>query len=211
MILVAILLAGCGGGSDHPAPATTSLPPIPSSYSGDGEVFFDGANYTLFTSTTTPPRGAYLSVGVPTSGGEYVAILDFPLGTLPTGVTIARADLDLSYLNLDPAALLSVELVDVDAGVGHPITFYSGAALWPSDASGLPTLLSVQRTVPTTTALGARILLDVTSLLDFAQVNNFSRFQVRIALAGSSALAHVTIDDPASGSGLFPYLDVDYF
>lgn len=96
----ALILAGCGG-DDHHGPALIVTDVISEGGTNDGDITFDGVNYSVFTSNLSP-NTVLVNFG---AGTETRGFITFSLATIPTTASIQRATVFLPIFRATPAGL----------------------------------------------------------------------------------------------------------
>jgi len=204
--ILVIALSACGGGDNRnitgpgfvgiddstadTAPLLTVTYPDPldprvevteqifSDPAADGDIAFDPVN-SIFTITAgaTP-----LFFGVDSSDSdlpEYRTFLTFPLDTVPLGVTITFASVELFVTQVSFAGTVPTFLDLVQYGFLNPALDF--------DAPFLDSLtLDFFSSDP-----GNFVLIEVTPLMETAQVWELPDFQIRLSLAGGVPVAGV--------------------
>jgi hypothetical protein len=208
--VLALFLAGCGGGSDGPPVFTAT---ILSDQPSDGDIAFD----SIANSFTVSQGPDTLFFGIDSLGPnqpEYRAFLDFPLDgstqqdIIPPGATITFAEVRLSVVSVEFAGRIPTLLELVSYPVGGlslsdfnspPLTFPGGAPasrnfdFFSSDA-------------------GFDVAIEVTSLMREALSRGLADFQLRFLLDFvPNPVGFVGIDDPPTVIVTAPKLIVRYF
>jgi hypothetical protein len=198
-LVLAATLTGCGDGSDNPP---TVVVGIFSSPSVDGDISFDGVNFT--PATASGAGAGTVLAGIDAIGSpEFRGFLTFPLDAIPTTATIVSATLEITIneVILPPLPSTSVpmflDLVSFSVPPGltgsfeynqSPITF---------------------RTIDFfSTDVGKTLIIDVTNLMREAQARSLFDFQVRFVLETSLNLGLIGIEDPTTTT---PHITVEYF
>jgi len=206
LALTMVVLAGCGGGGDGSHESTpVFVAQTLSDQTADGDIVFSApAAYAVSSALTT---GSVLAGVDPSSGDEFRGFLDFPLRGVhgvPLGATIESATLEIfiDSLVIPPPDRTLPMLIDL-------VTFQP-PALIESDFDRLaqPALLTMPFDF-LTTDVGAFVVIDVTALMDEAQIEGLPDFQLRLLLDFSAAAGLVEIDDAAASTA--PLLTVAYF
>lgn len=204
-LVLAATLTDCGGGSDNPP---TVVVGIFSSPSVDGDISFDGVNFTPATASGAGAGTVLAGIGA-IGSPEFRGFLTFPLdgsdgqSRIPTTATIVSATLEITIneVILPPLPATSVpmflDLVSFSVPPGltgsfeynqSPITF---------------------RTIDFfSTDVGKTLIIDVTTLMQAAQVRSLFDFQVRFVLETSLILGRIGIEDPTTTT---PHITVEYF
>jgi len=200
-LVLTAALAGCGGTT-----STTTVAQTFSDLNADGDIAFTApATYTF--SQDILPRPGNVFFGLDGAGSEFRAFLDFPLdgstggGVVPSGATIVSADIEVFINNVSLASTVPT-LVDL---VPFPITH-----LTPTDFNSIP-LATRSSFNFLRSDIGNFVRIDVTSLMQEAQRQGLSNFQVRFLLdlvPGAGGL--VEIADGVS-TATAPLLTVEYF
>jgi hypothetical protein len=171
IISYTVFLSGCGGGGGND---NNSLPPtyetqILSNPSYDGDI-------ELATSVYTIAQGNILSVfaGIdPATSSETRAFLDFSLANVPNNAIIYSAKLDLfinSVNSLGRTIPIRIDLVSL-----VPPTLVGS----DFDRNVQPALSSVTSDI-FLSDVGHHVIIDITPLIDKAQILGLTYFQVRI-------------------------------
>ena len=198
-LVLAVALAGCGGGSDL---VVTDI--LSSGGTYDGDITYDSVrvDYSVYTSADSPNTVLVgedpLVVGV-----ERRGFITFPISSIPPGASIQSATVLLPVRRsqaISPATSITL-LIDM---VTFPrldtlLTQPDMAAYY--DAT--PILLGPSVTV--LSGFTGDKSFDATDALDEARARGYSTLQIRVT--GSSG--EVTIDDLDPG-GLTPLLRVEY-
>jgi hypothetical protein len=205
LVLVAVLLAGCHIFVDNREdPSPTFVAQIVSDDEADGDIeLTPPATYTTASALDT---GSVLAGIDPASGDEFRGFLDFPLrgsqgvpldaviesATLEifiSGISVSSPDRILPFI-IDLVAFQPPLLIADDFDrVLQPPLLTMPFDFYPSDA-------------------GATVVIDVTALMDEAQVQGLPDFQLRFLLDFSATSGLIEIDD--SDLETAPLLTVSY-
>jgi hypothetical protein len=196
--VLALALAGCGGGSSGP---TTVFIQTLSAQGADGDIGF---------TPPPPPGGSFLIsqanftqnvlFGIDSFGTEYRAFLDFPLdgsnggGVVPLGAIILSADIEV-FVNSISLSSTVPTLLDL---VPFPVT-----GLTPADFNS-PPLLSRTPFNLFQSDVNNFVRIDVTSLMVEAQRQGLPNLQLRFLLdfvRGAAGLVNLD-DGPANTAPL---------
>ncbi len=200
----ALAVAGCsGGGQLPPAPIVTDI--VSEGGTSDGDITFNGATYSVFTSNL-PPNTVEVNLG---AGTETRGFISFSLASIPTTASIQRATVFLPIVNAVPAG--------PNASVGLAADMVSFPPL-----DTLPTQAAIQGVYNSVSILvgpgfdvfptdaGLEVSFDATNMV--VEANRPPPLAtLQIELTSSGGL--VTIDElfvPATGAGA-PVLRVEYF
>jgi hypothetical protein len=170
-VLVAMLLAGCGGSDAPPAPPRFTGQ-MTSLQAADGDVEFDGVAYTITPASST---GTVLYGLGPTS--ETRAFLTFPLDgstggdVIPIDARVVAADLRLNVSRVD--LLLFPSLVDL---VAYPATGPAGADFASAPLGGAFGNFSLRGSDE-----NGVVRIDVTPLVQEAVFRGVNEVQFRLA------------------------------
>ncbi len=199
-LVLAVTLAGCGGDERTP---TTIVGQILSDSAADGDVGFDSITYTISHANTA----GNVIFGTDASGVEYQAFLDFPLNgsnggsIIPLSAVIVAADIEVFVSSMRFATTVPTRLDLVTyPSTGPTSADFILSSTPPATYRTLSFLSSDQ---------GNFVRIDVTSLMQEAQRQGLTNFQVRFLLdfvSGASGL--VTLAD--AGSATAPLLTVEY-
>jgi hypothetical protein len=201
-----LVLAGCGGGGDHPPDLTQTQILSDSAYDGDIE---QTSPSTAVVTQGMGPQVQNVFAGIdPVSGDEFRAFLHFPLDTVPGQAHIDSAFLEIYIDDIQPTGAVipvRVELVsfpqpmvatDFDRTAQPAITYTTlSPRLGPSD-------------------LNKYVPIDVTDLMRQAQRLGLSDFQVRILQdLGPPVDGLFSIDDTTGSNrpSFAPLLTVNYY
>ncbi len=206
LILISVWLAGCGGGvasSDEPVPVFSAQ--ILSDQAADGDIAFSPpATFAISSSLST---GSVLAGIDPNSGDEFRGFLDFPLRGVhgvPLGATIESATLEIFI------GSLTIPLPDRTLPFLIDLVSFQPPALITGDfdRNAQPPLLTMAFDFLPSDA-GTFVVIDVTALMDQAQLEGLPDFQLRLLLDFIAAAGLVEIDDAAASNA--PLLTVTYF
>ncbi len=204
MVFISIALIGCGDGH-----RPTFVTQILSDAVYDGDIAYDGAAYTV-----TPAAQSVLAGIDPSTGVEYRAFLDFPLGGpdgVPGDAVIVSATLDFVINSILPQPLSGTIPVRIDLVAFQPPTLIG------SDFSrtSQPALATTTIVPPISQAdFGQHIIVDVTPLMNEAQRLGLVDFQVRILEdLGPVVPGLIEINDTTgvNRGALAPLLEVSYY
>ena len=199
--VLALILAGCGGGNDGP---TTVFIQTLSSQGVDGDIGLTpppGSSFLISQASVTQN----VLFGLDSGGTEFRAFLDFPLdgsnggGAVPLGASIVSADIKVFVNNISLASTVPT-LVDL---VPFPVT-----GLTPADYNSVPILTRTPFDL-FPPDINNFVRIDVTSLMVEAQRQGLRNLQLRFLLdfvPGASGL--VVLDDGAAATA--PQLTVEY-
>lgn len=194
--VLALVLAGCGGGDGPRTVVIQSLSDQPA----DGDIGFTLSSTYLISQANVAKDVRY---GVDSGGTEYRAFLDFPLdgftggGVVPLGASIVSADIEIFVNNVSfsPVPTL-LDLVP-----------FSVAGLTVADYNSTPFLTRTPFNI-LSSDIGHFVRIDVTSLMAEAQHRGMRDLQVRFLLDLAATSGFVIIDDGVAGRE--PLLTVEY-
>jgi len=198
MGVLALVLAGCGGGDDRTTVVIQSLSDQPV----DGDIGFT-APATFSISQADVSRNVLY--GIDSGGTEFRAFLDFPLdgsnggGVVPLSAVIVAADIEI-FVNSVTLSSSVPTLLDL---VSFPVT-----GLTSVDYDSTPLLTRAPFDI-LSSDINNFVRIDVTSLMVEAQRLGLRDLQLRFLLdlvPGASGL--VEIDDDVAGRA--PLLTVEY-
>lgn len=201
VLVLTATLAGCGDGDDRPSIFVQTF----SNLTADGDIARAPDNTFTFSQDIVP-RPTSLFFGIDGTGTEFRAFLDFPLdgsnggGVVPLGATIVSADIELFIDNVSFASTVPPLLDLVPFPVAH---------LTAADFDSAP-LATVRPFSFLPTDINNFVRIDVTPLMQEAQRQRLSHFQVRFLLDFSAAIGLVEFDDGLSLTTA-PVLTVQYF
>lgn len=198
VVVLALVLAGCGGGDNH----TVFIQSL-SDQPVDGDIGFTAPS-TFTISQADVTRNVFYGIDTST-GTEFRAFLDFPLngstggGSVPLNALIVSADVEIFVNNVSFASSVPT-VVDL---VPFPVT-----GLDNTDFNSTP-FLSRSPFDILRSDIGHSVRIDVTSLMVEAQNRRLRNLQLRFLLdfvPGAAGL--VEIDDGARATA--PLLTVEY-
>lgn len=205
-VLLMAVLVGCGsGGHKEHQPDPLFVIQILSDQTADGDIAQSPA--AVRTVTSAVDTGSVL-VGIDAvSGDEYRGFLDFPLRGLhgvPLGASIDSATLEIFIPGLvipasDPTLPVLMDLVTF-----QPPTILAS----DFDRSVQPPLLSMPFDFYSSDA-GTFVVIDVTALMDEAQIEGLPDFQLRFVLDFIATSGLLEIEDAAADTA--PLLTVTYY
>lgn len=207
MAIIALTVTGCGDDSSVPPRIVTQIFSDPV-FDGDISRDINGA-FTVTQGMTPTVQSVFAGIN-PATGTEFRAFLDFPLrgvGGVPVNASIVSATLDIFIDSIQPLSgtvPIRIELV-----------FFQPPTLLASDfdRSILLPLAFVTISPPISrTDVGTHVAVDVTPLMDEAQLRGLDNFQIRI-LEDSGVPGLIEIDDSTgvNRNALAPLLEVTYF
>jgi hypothetical protein len=206
LVLTMVWLAGCGGGGDDSHESTpVFVTQILSDQAADGDIAFSSPEaYAVSSALST---GSVLAGVDPISGDEFRGFLDFPLRGahgVPLGATVESATLEI-FIND-----LTIPLPDRTLPLLIDLISFQPPALIESDFDRLaqPPLLTMPFDFFTSDE-GTFVVMDVTALMDEAQIEGLPDFQLRLLLDFFAAAGLVEINDAAASTA--PLLTVTYF
>jgi len=200
----ALILAGCGGNDHHgPSPIVTDI--ISEGGTNDGDITFDGVNYSVFTSNLSP-NTVVVNFG---GGTETRAFITFSLATIPTTANIQRATVFLPILTATPVGLNASVGLNTDMVSFPPLDTLTTQPARAGVFDTLPILVGPSFAVFPGDA-GLDVTFDATdAVIEANRPPALSTLQIRLISSGGG----VVIDDlfvPATGAGT-PLLRVEYF
>ena len=192
LVLITTTLAGCIIVSDErDDPPPTYSTQITSDLAADGDIELTlPATYTVSSALDT---GNVLAGIDPASGDEFRGFLGFPLrGShgIPMDAAIESATLEIfiSGVGLQPSDRILPFLVDL-------VAFYPPQLIADDfDRVAQPSLLTMPFDFFPSDA-GATVVIDVTALMDEAQIQGLPYFQLRFLLDFTAATGILEIDD----------------
>ena len=196
--VIALFLAGCGGGSDGP---TTVVIQSLSDQPADGDVGFTApATFSISQANVTNN----VLYGIDAGGTEFRAFLDFPLdgstggGVVPLNALIVSADIEVFVNNVSFSSSVPT-LLDL---VPFPIT-----GLTNGDFDSAPLLTRTLFDIRTLD-INNFVRIDVTSLMREAQRLGLRDLQLRFLLDLVATSGLVQLDDGVAGRA--PLLTVEF-
>ena len=202
--VLAVVLAGCGGGSSDPVIVVRDI--LSMGGADDGDIGRDALGvYTVFTSAD-PPNTVVVS-DAPADSHRGFFSFSIPAALTDPGISIQRATIFLPILRATPVIGVSSVGLLVDMVSFPPLDTLATQLQRDAVYFTTPILLGPSVSVFPGDA-GADILIDATDAFLEARSLGFSTLQVRvIAVSGD-----VVIDDllDANGNGT-PFLRVRYF
>lgn len=196
--ILAVVLGGCGGGSDRTTVVIQSLSDQPV----DGDIGFTAPGTFSISQADVTHNVLY---GIDSGGTEFRAFLDFPLdgsnggGVVPLNAAIVSADIEV-FVNDVTLSSSVPTLLDL---VPFPVT-----GLTSTDFDS-PPLLTRSPFDMLRSDIGGFVRIDVTSLMEEAQRRGSRNLQLRFLLdllPGAAGL--VELDDGTAGRA--PQLTVEY-
>ncbi|MDA8413085.1 MAG: hypothetical protein M0023_04775 [Desulfobacteraceae bacterium] len=204
MMLIAVALSGCGGGSNSPPAFVTQILSNPTY---DGDIRLDTSNVFTVTQGNVPSVFAGID---PVTGSEYRAFLDFPLtgaGGVPGNAIINYATLDIFIDSI------SIQAAANSIPIRIELVSFTPPTLLASDYDRVlqPPLAFTTILPPITRAdVFRHVTVDVTPLMVEAQRLGLPNFQVRILEDfGFVFPGLIEIDDTTVNRA--PLLTVSYF
>jgi hypothetical protein len=197
-VVLALVLAGCGGGGDRTTVVVQSL----SDQAVDGDIGFTSPSTFSISQADITKNVLY---GIDSGGTEFRAFLDFPLdgsnggGVVPSNAVIVSADIEVFVNNVSFSTSVPT-LLDL---VPFPVT-----GLTSADFDSTPFLTRSSFDI-LRSDINNFVRIDVTSLMAEAQRRGMRNLQLRFLLdfvPGASGL--VELDDGAAGRA--PILTVEY-
>jgi hypothetical protein len=205
LVLVTVLLTGCNIFiDDREDPSPTYVVQISSDDGADGDIEWSPpATYTISSALDT---GNVLAGIDPASGDEFRGFLDFPLrGShgVPRDAVIESATLEI-FVNS-----VSVSPSERDLPFIIDLVAFQPPVLISDDFDRVvsPPLLTMPFDFYTSDA-GATVVIDVTALMDEAQIQGLPDLQLRFLLDFSATSGLIEIDD--SDLETAPLLTVSY-
>jgi len=196
--VLALVLSGCGGGSDRTTVVIQSLSDQPV----DGDIGFTAPGTFTISQADVTRNVLY---GIDSGGTEFQAFLDFPLngsnggGVVPLSAVIVSADIEVFVDNVTISSSVPT-LLDL---VSFPVT-----GLTSADFNSVPLLTRTPFNI-LSSDINNFVRIDVTSLMSEAQDRGLRNLQLRFLLdfvLGASGL--VELDDGVAGRA--PLLTVEY-
>lgn len=197
-VVLALVLAGCGGVGDRTTVVVWSL----SDQAADGDIGFTFPSTFSVSQADVTKNVLY---GIDSGGTEFRAFLDFPLdgssggGVVPLNAVIVSADIEVFVNDVGPATSVPT-LLEL---VSFPVTGLTGSD-FDSAAFLTRSPFDILRS-----DINNFVRIDVTSLMEEAQRRGMRNLQLRFLLdfvPGASGL--VELDDGAAGRA--PILTVEY-
>jgi len=195
--VLALFLAGCGGGDDRFTVVVRSLSDRPV----DGDIGFTAPSTFLISQADATGNVQY---GIDSGGTEFQAFLDFPLdgstggGVVPLAARILSADIEVFVNNVTLSSSVPT-LLDL---VSFPVT-----GLTSGDFNSVPLLTRTPFNI-LSSDIGNLVRIDVTSLMREAQRLGVRDLQLRFLLDPLAASGLVQLDDGVVGRA--PLLTVEY-
>ena len=209
MVFISLALIGCGHNySSAPPPPSNIITQILSDARFDGDI-----QSSLTGTTVTQGNTQSVFVGIDSAtGAEFRAFLDFPLtgaDGVPGNAVIVSAVLDIVIDRILPQPLLGtipirIDLVSFQPPILIPTDFDPTIQLALASTTNIPPISSAD--------VGQHIFVDVTSLMDEAQIRGLPDFQVRILLDSNAVSGLIEINDTTGRNRalLAPLLQVEY-
>jgi hypothetical protein len=192
LALVTASLAGCIVVVDNREdPSPTFIADITSDIAADGDIALSPSE--IYTLSSARDTGDVLAGVDPESGDEFRGFLDFPLrGShgVPSNAAIESATLEIfiNGISVSSSDQVLPFLIDV-------VAFQPPAIIVDDfDRAVQPPLLTMPFDFYPTDA-GATVLIDVTALMQEAQLEGLPDFQLRLLLDFSAASGLIEIDD----------------
>ena len=194
--VLALVLAGCGGGDDRNAfIQTLSDRPV------DGDIGFTAPGTFVISQANVTNNVQY---GIDGAGTEFRAFLDFPLdgsnggGVLPLSAVIVAADIEVFVNNVTLSSPVPT-LLDL---VPFPVS-----GLTSADFDSTPLLTRLPFDI-LSSDINNSVRIDVTSLMTEAQRLGHRNLQLRFLLDFPATTGLVEIDDGAAAFA--PQLTVEF-
>jgi hypothetical protein len=211
MVFISLALIGCGHDHSSAPPPTTIITQIFSDSAIDGDIlvpFGSPISSGIITEGMTLTIQSVFAGIDPTTGDEYRAFLDFPLGGqngVPLNASIVSATLDIviDSVSVSPGAAIPIR-IDL---VSFP------PPLITDDFNSAPLLTNPFVTSITSADVNPNhVFIDVTALMVEAQNQALPNFQIRL-LNNSGTPGLIQIDDSTGANrvALAPLLQVEYF
>jgi hypothetical protein len=197
VVVLALFLAGCGGGDGPGTVIFQSLSDQPT----DGDIGFTPPATFLISQADATETVQY---GIDPGGTEFQAFLDFPLdgttggGVLPLGAVIVSADIEV-FVNSVSFSTSVPTLLEL---VTFPVS-----GLTPGDFNSVPLLTRSAFNI-TSLDVNNPVRIDVTSLMAEAQRLGLRNLQLRFLIGSLAATGVVVIDDGVEATA--PLLTVEY-
>lgn len=203
--LAIIILAVAGCGDNNPPPTFVSQ--VLSDPALDGDIARDPVSGAFTVTEGMSPTVQSVFAGFdPATGDEFRAFLDFPLtgaGGVPGNATIVSAVLDIFIDSIQPVTGTIPVRIDLVSFPSVPPTL--------SGADFNSTFLATLSTSIFQSDLGNHVLLDVTPLMNEAQLLGLANFQIRILVPVPPGLIEINDTTGANRADLAPLLQVTYF
>ncbi len=205
-VFLAMVVSGCGGGNDHgPVLIVTDI--VSEGGTNDGDITFDGVNYTVFTSNQAP-NTVLVSLGAVT---ETRGFITFSLATVPATASIQRATVFLPIFSVIPTGLNPSVPLFADMVTFPPLDTLATQLARGNVFNATPILLGPTFSVFPADS-GFDVAFDATdAVIEANRPPALSTLQIRLNSGGVGG--EVEIDDlfvPATGLGT-PRLRVEYF
>ncbi len=200
-LFFALNLAGCGDNHHEPSPIVTDI--VSEGGTLDGDITFDGVNYSVFTSDQSP-NTVLVNFG---TGTESRGFITFSLATVPVTASIQRATVFLPIFRVSPSTVVLFP----DMVTFPPLDTLTNQSAMASvfDLLDDTVVLRGPSFDVTSENVGLDATFDATDAVIEANVRALSTLQIRLISAGGE----VEIDDlfvPQTGAGT-PLLRVEYF
>ncbi|MGZ9138049.1 MAG: hypothetical protein ACXW4K_11420 [Candidatus Deferrimicrobiaceae bacterium] len=207
--VLAVVLAGCGGGNHDPDVFTAE---ITSDQPSDGDIAYDSIanSYTV----TQGPNTLFFGIdSLRLNQPEFRAFLDFPLDgstggdVIPLNATIVSAVVEVSVVSVEFAERIPtlLDLVTYPVGGLAPADFNSPPLTFPSGATASRNFDFFSSDA------GIDVAIEVTSLMREAQRRGLPDFQLRFLLDFvQNPAGFVGIDDHPTVTVTAPKLIVRY-
>jgi len=196
--VLALVLAGCGGGGD--GPHTVVIQSV-SDQPVDGDIGFTAPATFLISQADVPRTVQY---GIDSGGTEFRAFLDFPLdgstggGVVPLNAVIVSADIEVYVNNVSLSTSVPTLLDLVPFSIGGLIS---------ADFNSAPLLTRTPFDIRTLD-INNFVRIDVTSLMIEAQNRGDRSLQLRFLLDLAATSGLVQLDDGVLGRA--PLLTVEF-
>jgi hypothetical protein len=203
-VFLAMVVSGCGGGNDHgPVLIVTDI--VSAGGADDGDITFDGVNYSVFLSSQAP-NTVVVNFGAVT---ETRGFITFDLATVPANASIQRATVFLPILHATPIGLNASVGLNVDMVTFPPLDTLA-TNLQRANVFNATTILQGPSFAVFPGDAGFDVTFDATgAVIEANTPPALSTLQFRLISSGGD----VEIDDlfvPATGAGT-PILRVEYF
>lgn len=212
MIFISLALIGCGHDHSSAPPPTIIVTQIFTDQTIDGDILVPfGTPFANGTVTNLTPtiQSVFAGIVPSTTGDEFRAFLDFPLGGpngVPLNAGINSATLDIFIDSVSPGAAIPIR-IDL-------VSFPPPLIATDFDRNTLLPLASVIGPLITSADVNNHVFIDVTSLMVEAQNQALPNFQIRILEDfGPVTPGLIEIDDStgANRAVLAPLLQVEFF